>query len=310
MRNVGKTLTAGWAISVAALAGSVLADTGQLSRQDMVSFRLATTVATRDFDRISYNGEALFVAKEPAFTSRDVLSAESLRAGTILDMTLNRQAMDRLASAARAAGADRLASYIGSRLLAVALLSSNAAEGHTVLEGFASGQSDRLVDLLVREGVAFSGPMVSVVTDRAVARPGDIINADVFISGVAVLGAWEVALEVSGGDAGSVAVEDVTIDDTRQDFVFGPAGAIKITDPDLMRAAGVMMSGGVPADAPSYVASYRLRVSPDAQGEFNVNVATGDRTILRDSDALGIAYRPGSAAKLAVGVTRKEAVGR
>ena len=66
------------------------------------------------------------------------------------------------------------------------------------------------------------------------------------------------------------------------------------------------MNGGVSAEEPAYVATYTLRVSPDASGTFNVNVLTGEGSLLRDSNAMAIPYRPGKDLAIAVGKSRTQ----
>ena len=94
------------------------------------------------------------------------------------------------------------------------------------------------------------------------------------------------------------------------DYVFGST-AVKVTDQQQFRAAGVMMDGGVDAEAPGYLATYTLRASADAAGTFQVNVKTGDSSLLRDSGALAIPFRPGRGFEVNVGKIRQhKGVGR
>ena len=67
------------------------------------------------------------------------------------------------------------------------------------------------------------------------------------------------------------------------------------------------MGAAVNAEAPAYLATYTLRVSPDASGTFSVNIDCGRETMLRDSGALPIEYRPGTAATIAVMAAHKPA---
>ena len=301
MRRLGMVMIAGCLVAT----GAVLAGgSRQTSRGDSVTFRLATTVAAAGFDRLAYNGEVLYVASRPSFASGQIRSAETTDGGTSLQLTISREAASDLASQTRRAQTDRLAVFVGSRIVAAPTIEVNDANGSTVLTGLSAGLTDRLVALLSRDGVAYGGPLLSVSgTDTAI-RAGDVITVDTFVSGVLDLGAFQVTLDITGGTSGKLLVENVEIVDSRSDYVFDPV-AVKVTDQQQYRAAGVMMEGGVDAEAPAYMATYTLRASADAAGTFQVNIKTGESSLLRDSGALAIPFRPARGLEVTVGKIRQ-----
>lgn len=306
MRTIGMVVIAGWLVA----SSAVQADSRQTSRGTSVTFRLATTVAAAGFDRLAYNGEVLFVASRPSFTSQQIRAADTSDGGSLLELTITREAASDLASQARRAQSDRLAVFVGSRIVAAATIDVNDADGLTVLSGFSAGLTDRLVALLSREGVAYAGPLVTVSGSHAAILAGQVFTVDTFVSGVPDLGAYQVALDVSGGSSGSILIEDVEIIATRPDYVFD-ATAIKVTDPQLFRAASVMMDGGVDAEELAYMATYTLRATADASGTFEVSIKTGERSLLRDSEAIPIPFRPGQGFSITVGNTvKRKAISR
>ena len=174
------------------------------------------------------------------------------------------------------------------------------ADGSTLIGGLSSEQANRLIALLSREGVAFGGAVITATSPVAAIRAGDTFTVDTFVSGVADLGAFEIALDAADGTTGRIVIEDVEIVDTRSDFVFDPS-AVTAEDKTQFRAVGAMMQGGVNAEEPAYLATYTLRASDDASGSFAINVRTEGGALLRDSDALAISYRAGKDLIITVG---------
>ena len=95
------------------------------------------------------------------------------------------------------------------------------------------------------------------------------------------------------------AISQVVIDKNRQDYVFGTAQTIDAVDWQQMRAGGVLMNGGANVES-STVATVTLRASKDASGTFQVNVAKGQETFLRDSTAASIPVAIGQVATITV----------
>lgn len=272
----------------------------QTNRASAVSFRLATTTATAGFDRVVYNGKQLFVSPSPSFTSGEIRSVEAADAGTSLQVVLTRSAASNLVSASSRAQTDRLAVFVGSRIVAAPTWETAEADGSTLIGGLSSEQANRLIALLSREGVAFGGAVITATSPVAAIRAGDTFTVDTFVSGVADLGAFEIALDAADGTTGRIVIEDVEIVDTRSDFVFDPS-AVTAEDKTQFRAVGAMMQGGVNAEEPAYLATYTLRASDDASGSFAINVRTEGGALLRDSDALAISYRAGKDLIITVG---------
>ena len=182
------------------------------------------------------------------------------------------------------------------------------------------------------QAMAGGGPAQTVFSLSAQApiiSAGNLLEVEVYVDTATDLGAFEVAFDVSGGDAGSFEVEDVFIEQRclggdndglrctsasdcpgsdlclyRNDFVFGP-GAMPITaaDPGTPRIVAALQSGGMDFDDPRYVGTLALRASSDAAGIFQVSLRGEGATFLNDADAFTIPTNLGD--PLAVGVDVK-----
>lgn len=137
------------------------------------------------------------------------------------------------------------------------------------------------------------------ILQKAVA-PGSTVTAEVRLHKVTDLGAFQFMMKTSGGERGSVTVENIVIDKQRQDFVFGTAQAFSAVDHSQMRAGGVLVDGGRDIVDSAYLATVTFRVSDDAAGTFQLNVDKGRETFLRNSSAVAIAEAIGPAATITV----------
>lgn len=152
-------------------------------------------------------------------------------------------------------------------------------------------------------GLAYAdGKTVPTFKTRAlqkVVAPGGTVTVEVRLENVTDLGVFQFMMKSSGGEQGTLTVEDIVINKNRQDYIFGTAQSIEAVDRRQMRAGGVLMNGGKDFESAS-VATVTLRASEDAAGTFQVNVAKGQETFLRNSNAVAIAVVIGQAATITV----------
>ncbi len=113
-------------------------------------------------------------------------------------------------------------------------------------------------------------------------KPGEVLTVDVLITGVTDFRGYEVALDVTGGRKGSLGVESITVDRSRQNYVFGRHEAVDVGDVAGSRVVAAKIAGGV--DAPeAYLATFAFRASEDASGTFRIVVREGGDTVLLNS---------------------------
>ena len=134
---------------------------------------------------------------------------------------------------------------------------------------------------------------------QKVVAPGGTIKVEVSLENVTDLGAFQLMMKSTGGERGTLTVEEIVINKEREDFVFALGSSMEAIDPQQMRAAGVLMEGGRSFDRAS-VATVTMRASSDAAGTFQVNLDKGQETFLRDSNAGGIALAIGKAVTITV----------
>lgn len=151
---------------------------------------------------------------------------------------------------------------------------------------------------------AAAGATVSVKAAAANVQSGGTIKIEAFVSGALNVSAYQVQLGASGGTKGTLTLESMTVDRTRQDFAFYQSGAemLDVQDKTHEWVGLVRTSGGGDIVKPSYVATFTFRASPDAAGTFKVNVRTDStETFLLDQAALQIPHKIGAAAEVTVG---------
>lgn len=134
---------------------------------------------------------------------------------------------------------------------------------------------------------------------QKVVAPGGEFTVEVRLENVTDMGAYQFMMKTSGGEQGTLTVTDIVINKALTDYVFGRANALEAVDHQQMRAGGVLMEGGRSFESAS-VATVTLRASKNAAGTFQVNVAKGKETFLRDSTAAPIAVAIDQAATITV----------
>ena len=122
---------------------------------------------------------------------------------------------------------------------------------------------------------------LQLIASDDVIRRGETVTIEVYLSSSSAFRAYQVALRVSGGSAGTLTLEDVTIDGVRSDFLFHGEAFVTAVNETFGRAAGALFEGGVPAASAKYLATLTFRATQDAGGAFTVDVDAAE-TLLRD----------------------------
>jgi len=137
-------------------------------------------------------------------------------------------------------------------------------------------------------GLAFSQTSeFSMVSDLTVISPGELVSVDIYVDDTDDLGAWQVTIEVTGGDFGSLDLEDLYIDTSRTDYVFYGLSSIEVTFLAGGQMAAAMLTTPCPdITGPGYLGTAEYRASSTARGEFNIRfVDNAAVTLLRDCGA-------------------------
>ena len=154
------------------------------------------------------------------------------------------------------------------------------------------------------------GSGITAAPLRTSGKAGELYPVEVYLSKIPDLGAYQVRIEVVGGTTGTLNVEEVKMDRTREDYVFGADEIIDASNKNLSRntalVAAVKSSGGAEVDAPAYAGTFYFRASDDAKGTFKINVQVGpSSSMMTDSVAREISFTVGKAAAINVGITAK-----
>lgn len=147
----------------------------------------------------------------------------------------------------------------------------------TAIVGLVSGSSGTTADAAPH---VFLSPAVSSL------GWGESVAIDVFIEDVTDLRLYEIVLEVTGGQGGTLDLTDLTIDEQRGDFVFaGIPSLVCIADSDNRRITCTPLSDdcvSVPAGTPAYLGTYLFTASTGTSATFGVNIADEPSTFLLD----------------------------
>ncbi|UCE61335.1 MAG: hypothetical protein JSU63_06220 [Phycisphaerales bacterium] len=178
-----------------------------------------------------------------------------------------------------------------TRILGLALFGSWMIGANLTYAGDVGAQAG----LPVREGAS-----MTVAAARTSGWPGELIPVHVYLSNVDNLAAYQVILTVSGGTTGSLLLEDLTIDRSRTDYVFGTDEIVEMIDNNGGRIGAARFSGETGVGKSLYAATFHFRASPDAAGSFTVNVEIGSESLLANVVAQRISFRAGEAATISI----------
>jgi len=155
-------------------------------------------------------------------------------------------------------------------------LAASAPEGGDSVpeEGMMGGEMDG--------PLTFGG--MTIVPSTDLIQANQTVDVEVFADTVENLGAYQVSIEVTGGSAGSLELEAVSIDTGRADFVFASASVSSGTSMNGASLMAVLMNpGGWVFEGPAYLGRFTYRASPDAGGVFTVSVRAEPASFLNDA---------------------------
>jgi hypothetical protein len=290
-------------IAVSAAQGD--SRTSRDTKGSPVSFRAASMTPVDGYERLALAGSdtGIYVAPRAIWSGGEVVSAQSrdLNGGAALELTLNADAVQRIATITREGG-DRLALFVDGKLTSVGVLSSSG--GRVTISGLDASSTERVLRLLngIRPAPA-PVPVSAAITAVPSGVEGDLYFVDVYVQGVTSMRSYQVALTVEGGTNGDLVRETVDVEEVRPDFVFANLDVISAADQVGGRAMGVLSDGIVDRAEPGYLATYAFRASPDAAGTFQIRVDTGEKSFLADSENELIAYQAGTPATITIGQT-------
>jgi len=288
-------------VILACVGGSVaLAD-------NKVNLHLASLTPVDGFEVRAFGDVNVYVSPRVALTEAALLTAESTtsRSGESVAISLTEPGLRRVRSLLRRDSVEQMAVITGGRIIAMDSFTLDTAASSLSLSGLTPLEASQVTDLIAMSPV---GATITLVPSQSRAYPGRPVSVDIFVSGMTDLRTFQVPLDVVGGTAGTMAIEDVRIDRARSDYVFGTLQKVDAADQVGKRVGGVLISGGVDATEMSYLGTATLRPSADARGNFRVTVSGGDRsTLLWTSQNTPVAFRT-EAALIAVGTTRKTGV--
>lgn len=279
-----------------------------------VDFHLAGVTAISGYEKVSLEGNqgTLYVAPRPTWTGKEVVSARTTdsRDGSVLELTLTAEAAQRLATARKHQSGDRMAIYVDGKLMSAGALTVDPTGGRATITGLNSPSIESVVRLLKGERPVPAPAPTPVSALMTVVPAGESDGAylvDVFVQGVTNLRTYQVRLISTGGQTGELVREEVIIDKSRPDYVFGEAEVVAVEDQGGGRAMGVLVEGSVAKATPAYLGTYVFGPSPDASGTFEVAIDTSERTFLADAQNEIFEFRAGPPALISIGApTRPE----
>lgn len=272
-----------------------------------VNLHLASLTPVDGFEARAFGDVNVYVSSRVALTEAALMTAESStsRSGTSVSISLSDPGMRRVRSLLRRDNVDQMAVIANGRIIAVDRFTLDTAASSLTLSGLTSLAASQVTDLIALSPV---GATITLVASQPRVYPDRPVSVDIFVSGMVDLRTFQVALEVIGGTAGTMTIEEMRIDRTRSDYVFGTLQKVDAADQVGKRVGGVLISGGVDATEMSYLGTATLRPSPDARGNFKVTVSGGDRSsLLWTSQNVPVTFRT-EAALIAVGTKRKAGI--
>jgi hypothetical protein len=137
--------------------------------------------------------------------------------------------------------------------------------------------------------------------DTPIIEAGATVDIEVFTTSLANVGAYEVALVVSGGTAGALELKDIEIDAQHPAFVFATESSVySVVNTSYATASCATGCDGVEVVGEGYLATYTYQASADADGVFTIGVKGDGASFVNDDKAILVSSDPGSA--IAIGV--------
>ncbi len=272
-----------------------------------VNLYLASLTPVDGFEARAFGDVNVYVSSRVALTEAALMTVESTttRSGTSVSISLSEPGLRRIRSLLRRDNVDQMAVIANGRIISVNAFTLDTAASSLTLSGLTPLTASQVTELIALSPV---GATITLVASQSRVYPDRPVSVDIFVSEMVDLRTFQVSLEVVGGTAGTMTIEDMQIDRTRSDYVFGTLSKVDAADVIGKRVGGVLISGGVDATEMSYLGTATLRSSADARGNFKVTVTGGDRsTLLWTSENLPVTFRT-EAALITVGTARKARV--
>jgi hypothetical protein len=157
---------------------------------------------------------------------------------------------------------------------------------------------------------ALNGPTIRVVPSTRSVAPGETFTVEVFVANVEGLGGYQVGLKVNGGTHGQLSLEQLVVDNAREDYALGDAQVVKAEALHAGQMGAVRMNGASDVARAGYLGTYTYRVPIDAEGTFTIELDKDKRnTFLRSGAGTAIAFVPGKAAAISVSSVTVDRVG-
>jgi hypothetical protein len=252
------------------------------------SARLASLTPSAGYDEAVFGSSTIFVASNAALGAGEIVAARVNASDIVL--TLTADGATKAATLVRSHSGARLAVFDAERVVGAPVIDSAMLKGTSLTISTAA--------------ITPTGPAINVVASKATAAPGELVTFDVFVSPVADLKGYQVALEAWGGDSGKLTLIDIHQDTQRADFVYGSEQILNAVDLNGSRMVAALFTGSTDVTTPKYLGTYTFQSTPDARGTFNVRVQVSDETMLRNSQNTPIAYQAGTPGTIRVGATK------
>ena len=113
-----------------------------------------------------------------------------------------------------------------------------------------------------------------------------VVPVEVYLDSVADLAAYQITLDIIGGDASGLELERLFIDRERGDYAFASVEGIALADEVGGRLGALAIDGGIDVAGPAYLGTFVYRQSNDARSTYEVRVRGGDSFLLDSSAAV------------------------
>ncbi len=286
--------------SVSALAGG---RGDRAVKSDAIGLHLVSSSPQTGFRQVTTtSGDRMYVSTRATWTSLDVLSVDTLpgRDGSTLSMRLSGSATNRLTDQVQRVSDTQVAIYSGKSIIGMATVNK---DGSLTVGGITPDRSEQIRRVVDGDPVVPVGPLVTVV---AAGELGGQHLIDVYIEGVDSLRGYQLRLTSGGGDSGSLELTRVSVDESRDDFVFFGSNVINASTKLLGQLASVRADGPTPANQARYLGTYVYSATRDASGLFRVNVESGSDSVLVGPQNGELGFNVGADARIFVGSTKND----
>lgn len=138
-------------------------------------------------------------------------------------------------------------------------------------------------------GTSIALELIPVYTTLSTDRS---VTVEIHASRVTDLSGYEIVLTVDGGVAGELILDSVDVDTFRDDYVFSGRPSFDATDAARSRLASALGYGGVTHDNRVYLGTFRFRATPNARGEFTIDVSQASMALDAGGRSMPITVEP------------------